>query len=383
MPSGVAPPERGGDRLSVLHLVTSDAFAGIERHVVRLVSELQASGCAPRLACPPSAHEMRRAAKAAGVRVVPSEGRRGAWLAHVAATALRTRPHIVHVHDGVSALVGAVIARAAGARFVRTQHFSRPASAARRGWRGAASVEFHRRLNRRLDGFIAVSGSAVQQARRRGEVESARCAVIPPGIALPDDAAVAAAAGARERSPAPTVCMIGRFEPERRIDVLIRAIDLVISERPDCRFVIGGSGSADAELKELARSLGVEQAIEWAGWVPDPASVLGRSHVYVNTLPWEGFGMAMAEAMAFGLPVVAVNSGSSPELVEHGATGFLVAEGDSAALADAIVRLVGDRQLACSMGEAARRRATHLYGAARTARETLVFYEQLRRDGGS
>jgi starch synthase len=121
----------------------------------------------------------------------------------------------------------------------------------------------------------------------------------------------------------------------------------------------------------------VADAVTWAGWVADPYAVLAGTHVYVNTWSEEGFGMAMCEAMALALPVVAIAAGNNREMVESGVTGLLVPEDDPQALAAAIVELLEKPGRAAVMGEAARHRALSLYGAERTARATLAHYERL------
>jgi phenylacetate-CoA ligase len=90
----------------------------------------------------------------------------------------------------------------------------------------------------------------------------------------------------------------------------------------------------------------------------------------------------MAEAMAFGLPVVAVDSGASPELVENEVTGLLVPPGDPAAMAEAVIRLARDPQLARRLGDAAIRRASSEFGAKRTARDTMALYLRLHAGTG-
>jgi len=169
---------------------------------------------------------------------------------------------------------------------------------------------------------------------------------------------------------------MGRLEPEKRVDVLVEAIPRVLTDAHDARFVIAGSGSAADALRALARRRSVEHAIEWKGWVREPDAVLARSHLYVNTWPWEGFGMAMAEAMAWGLPVVATDSAASPELVADEQTGLIVPPCDPAALADAIIRLLRDRELAARMGALGRTRAER-YGIRTTAEQTLALYSEL------
>ena len=148
---------------------------------------------------------------------------------------------------------------------------------------------------------------------------------------------------------------------------------------PECRFVIAGAGSAEEDLKSRTRQLGIEDAVEWTGWLPEIASLLGASHIYVNTWPWEGFGMATAEAMGAALPVVAVDSGASPELVAPGVTGLLVPPADSAALAAALCDLLADRERMALMGAAGRERSVARYSMRATAESTLDFYRRLPR----
>jgi glycosyltransferase involved in cell wall biosynthesis len=361
----------------VLHVVTSDAFAGTERHVLYLTRELRALGCAAELACPPSASRLRAEAARSGIPVRPARCRPRAWLAALACEVAREPPAVLHVHDGRAAVASAVLSRLGGGVLVRTQHFTRPASLERGGLGGVASLRLHRVLNRRLEGYVAVSRSVADAALERRETGSAEVVVIAPGIEMPDETLLVAARAARAAAPQPVVAFAGRLEPERRLDVLLRAIALVREQLPGCRFPIAGSGAAERDLKRLAAELDIEDAIAWKGWVADPYAMLAGAHVYVNPWPWEGFGMAMAEAMALALPVVAVDSGASTNMVRTGVTGLLVAGGDAPALAAAIVTLARDRDLAASMGEAAREQSTALYGASATAEATLALYRRL------
>lgn len=368
-----------GDPLRVLHLVTSDAFAGTERHVLNLTRELRALGCAAELACPPSAVRLRSEATAAGVTLHPSRNcRPRAWLGAVARGVAVDAPNVIHAHDGKAAIVATALSKLMDGMLIRTQHFSRPASLERGGLRGSASLRFHRSLNRKLDGYIAVSQHVADGARERCETGTAKLVVIPPGIDLPTEMVVGQARTARREMSHPVVAFVGRLEPERRLDVLLRAVPLVRARFPDCQFVLAGSGGGEGELKLLASDLGIEDAIIWKGWVENSYSTLNLASVYVNPWPWEGFGMAMAEAMAIALPVVAIDTGASTNMVEPGINGWLVPGGDAEALAAAIIRLASDAACAAHMGEAARRRATSLYGAERTAQETLALYEELR-----
>lgn len=360
-------------------MLTSDAYAGLERHVVALVRELRRLGCKAAIACPPSASTVRREAAALGIPVLPGAHARGSlWLGSVARSVRRHPPDVLHFHDGRSALAGAVLAPLAGSTTVRTQHFTRPASVERNGWFGSLSRQLQRSLNRGLSGYIGVSDAVVRGAIARNEVRSAELVVIPPGIDLPDAAEVAAARAWRTTShETPTIGYLGRLEPEKCLEVLVEAVPLVLEACPGARFVIAGAGSAERQLKDLAATFGVSEAVDWPGWIPGPASVLARIHVYANTWPWEGYGMAMAEAMAYGIPVVAPDSGASPELVSHEETGLLFATGQPQSLAAALIRLVSERQTAERLGQRAHDRADAEFGAAAVAERVLGCYRDL------
>ena len=354
-----------------MHLVGSGALAGTERHALGLVEELRRQGCAAELACPPGESALRSEARAIGVPVLPASR-----------PSRRPRAEIVHVHDGRSALVGALLAAATRAALVRTQHFVRPASAERDGWRGRSSLKLHRLLNRRLDGYIAVSQAAAGAAVIRRDVAGTPIAVIAPGIRLAGLEQLGTASTARARSRHLVIVTAGRLEEERRIDVLLDAMPRLLAAVPDCRLVIAGAGNAERRLNARARELGIADGITWTGWLPDISPVLAMGHVYVNTWPWEGFGIATAEAMGFGLPVIATNAGASPELVEDGISGRLVPPLDPVALATALGELLADREQAARMGARGRLRAEQGLSVAATAAATLRFYERLVQDGG-
>lgn len=387
--SPVAPPSwaaraaspavaAGGTPLSVLHVVSSDAFAGIERHVVALARELRKRGCAAEIACPPSATRLRAEAEATMVPVHPRRARtRGGWLGAVARKLATAPPDVVHLHDGRSAVAGTLLAAPTSALVVRSQHFVRPASVERTGWRGPASLALHRTLNRGVDGYVAVSRSVADAALERRDTRGAEVVVIPPGIELPADSIVEAACARRAARPDPVVAVIGRLEAEKGVATLVRALPRLLALVPSCRFVVAGTGAVGPELRRLAGELGVDHAITWLGEVAGAASVLEGAHVYVNSSPAEGFGLATVEAMALAVPVVAIGAGASAEIVEHEFTGLLVPPDDPTAMADAIATLAVERERAEQMGRNGRARAQSLYGVEHAAELALDFYSRL------
>lgn len=369
-------PEPTARPLRVLHLVSSSGFHGIERHVVDLVAGLRRLDCDAAIACPPGARRLRREAEARGVDVVPPTGSAIPLAAAVLADARRRRPDVVHVHDGLAAALGWRVASASGARLVRTQHFVEPASMHRSGWRRTASLAIHRAINQDAAALVAVSRSVAEAARERADRGAVDPIVIPAGVVLPDEDEVEQLVAARRNAP-PLLAAVGRLEREKSYPLLLSALALARERVPDLRLLVVGDGSLGDELRELARTLGVDDAVEWAGAVEAPWSEAAAARVFVHPAAAEPHGLATAEAMARALPVVGVAAGGTAELVVDGETGLLVRADDASAFAGAIVRLAEDAELAESLGRAGRRRAADALGIDATARTTLELYGRL------
>src|SRR5207247_232890 len=156
--------------------------------------------------------------------------------------------------------------------------------------------------------------------------------------------------------------LVARLEPHKGVDTVIRALPAIVEQAADVRYAVAGSGPEREHLEKLAHKTGVAERVRFLGEVGDrdlPA-LYNLATVYVGAsrraerIGVEGFGLALVEASACGLPVVAGNSGGVPDAVRDGETGFLVPAEDPAAFADAISRLLGDPGLARRVGAAGR-----------------------------
>ncbi len=143
---------------------------------------------------------------------------------------------------------------------------------------------------------------------------------------------------------------------------------------PGAVLLVLGEGPDRAELTGLAAELGVGDRLLLPGRVGDVAALYRRADLVVHPARWEGFGLAMLEAMLAAKPVVAARAGSAPELVDHDRTGLLVPVDDSDALAAAVSSLLADPARAAAMGEAGRRRAHEEFSVARMADRTAAVY---------
>lgn len=231
------------------------------------------------------------------------------------------------------------------------------------------------------DVVLAVSEYCAQLIRATG-ARPPDMRLIPPGVDLPD---VSLAAG-REHDR-PTIVTIARLEDRYKgHDVMLRALPLVRERVPDVRWVVVGDGSLRPELERRAMEAGLGEAVRFLGAVSDAdrdawlrgADLLAMpSRLPEGGQAGEGFGIAFMEAAAYGKPVVAGNVGGALDSVLDGETGLLVDPCDPGAVAEAIVRLLGDEQLAGRLGAAGAARARTFAWPATAARVEAVLMEQI------
>lgn len=142
------------------------------------------------------------------------------------------------------------------------------------------------------------------------------------------------------------VVSTNRLYPVKNLGVLLRAVAKVKEERPDLRVAMGGSGSEEANLKALAKELGLEGTVEFLGWLDDIPDVLRRSRLFLLTSRAEGFPIAVLEAMATGVPCVVSNVGDMPEVARDGWNARVIEDCDDLdAFAEAILSLLEDPEL--------------------------------------
>ena len=215
-------------------------------------------------------------------------------------------------------------------------------------------VEVARRLPRlaqavlrRAQVVISVSSALAEEARSLGARE---VRVIPNGVEIPPEAG--------EEVEPPEVLFVGRLSPEKGILELVEAAD-------GMPLVVAGDGP----LRDR-----VPQAL---GFVPRPEldRLYARAAVVAVPSRREGFGLAAAEAAAWGKPVVAGDTGGLRDVVSDGETGVLVPPGDAGALRAALERLLGDRELRRRLGAAARERVRERFAWDAVIDATLRAYE--------
>jgi glycosyltransferase involved in cell wall biosynthesis len=174
-------------------------------------------------------------------------------------------------------------------------------------------------------------------------------------------------------TPGPVIGAVGRLEHQKGFDTLIRAL----SDVEGAALVLVGDGSERASLERLSRSVGVADRVVWAGWSDEPRGHLASFDVFALPSRFEGFPLAVLEALLARRAVVAADVGSIPEVIRDGETGLLVPPDDPAALASAIRHLLADADRRRRLGEAGRQLVLERFTAAHMARAFESVYKEL------
>jgi glycosyltransferase involved in cell wall biosynthesis len=283
---------------------------------------------------------------AARVRTAPS------YLSAFRRELLVLRPHVVHANT-LRTLPEATAARSLGLPVVLHVH-ELPA-----GRKGALAVRWAARV-----AHVLVCVSEATAALVRPHAGSTPVLVVRNGVPFEDVR--------REESEPPVVGTVGTVCRAKGTDLFLEAAALALERCPELRFEhFGQTGlDDDGELAErvaaLAASPGLHDAVALLGRRP-AAEGLRRWELFVSASREDAFPLAVLEAMAAGVPVVATGVGGVPEQVDHLETGILVPPGQPAALADWIVKLHRDPGLRARLGTAAARRVRERFDVGRQA----------------
>ncbi len=344
--------------MKIHHVVETLGRGGLERVVVDLAMTQHQAGHAVRVACLFECGLLAAELESKGIPVQACGKRSGRTMAALSDLRRQLRagaPEVLHTHNAaahyhaMAAAIGLPLKR-----IVNTRHgmgMADPRS--RREW-------FYRRSLGRTDAVVAVCEAArrgflAQGVRPRGEL-----LVVPNGIRVGSFAAASDArhhALAEELRIAPgtrIVGTVGRLTPVKDQAMLLQAFARTVREVPDVVLAIVGDGPLRADLVALASSLGIPERVRFLGDRSDVADLLSGLDVFALSSWSEGYSIALLEACAAGVPIVATDAGGNGEIVRDGKNGRLVPVRDAGAFSAALVELLRDTRASAAMGRHAR-----------------------------
>lgn len=339
-------------RCKILLLVVGLDVGGTETHVLELATRLD-----------PRRFDVTVCSLKSGGRLIPEFARRGVRvvslegfgqldariLLRLWVLVRRERPQIIHAFLFWANITARVVGRFGGCSHIISSYHDEVVT---EGW----AVRGMDRLTLRWNEALVCCSQAVRRSVRAQIGGSDRQTVIIPfGVDTAEFHGVKplkrTVLGLGEQgSIIGTVCRL--VEPKKGLRVLLESVCLIKKRSPgmEWQILIVGDGPARGELEDLSRRLGLDGRVLFAGLRRDIPELLPQFDVFVLPSLYEGFGIALLEAMAAARPVVATRVGGIPEFVENGKTGVLVPPGDPQALADAIGGLLDHPDRAKELG---------------------------------
>ncbi len=378
-------------RVKVLMVHNYSSWGGNLATVLALCERLPAHGFDVAMAAPRRESYVSRFEKA-GVRVHDAEIKSKYAVStyrRYADLVKREGFEVVHTHTRRADFVAALGGRVAGAATVSTQHGQINLERYTLKEKRDLSARFYSFCLRNFfDRHVAVSAEIAAELRNRCRVRPSKITHIPNGLdAAPFLAAEGERVSFRHELGAPrwavVATVVASLDSKGHADLLAAAATLA-AEGLDLRVAVVGTGHRGRpEIEKRAAELGIAERVHLLGFRHDVPRILAGSDVFVLPTPSEGLSIAVMEAMAAGLPVVATRVGGNPELVEPGKTGYLVPVGDAAALADAMRPLARDAAVRRAMGRAGRARVTHEFKAEKMVERYAALYDELLRAKGA
>lgn len=370
-PRRVTPPPR------ILHLINGEHYAGAERVQDLLAQRLPHEGFEVEFACLKGERfPVCRTCQQTPLWNFRMERRFDLRPIRQVLQLVRDRQYsLLHCHTPRSALVGRLVAHWSGLPLVYHVH-SPTAQDTTHRWRNRMNQLVERLATRGKTHCIAVSQSLARHMAHQG-IANDRISVVCNGVPCSPLAL---------NHDAPTgewvLGTVALFRPRKGLEVLLQSLGKLRNQGLPVRLrAIGNfeTPAYEAQVKQLANSLGVSSWVEWTGFSQQVTAEMRRLDALVlPSLFGEGLPMVVLEAMAIGLPVVATQVEGIPEAIRDGVDGLLATPGDAAALAATLAKLVEGHFSYRDLSQNARRRQTECFsdvamaaGVARVYRTVL------------
>ncbi len=282
---------------------------------------------------------------------------------------------VLHCHDYQSNFFGFFSTIFTKTKMVATIH----------GWLGFAEIKgntkamFHERidvfLRRRFNKVIAVSKNLKEKLIKQGCFPD-KVELIYNGIEINKFISLDQSSIKKElniKLSSKVIGSVGRLSVEKGFKYFIEAAAHLSKIYDNIVFILVGDGPQKKELEDFSTKLGIKDRITFTGFCEDVIPFLSCMDIFVFPSLWEGFGLALIEAMALGKPSITTDVGIVPEIINDGINGILIEKEDSVQLSNAIVRLLSDEREALLIGIAAKKTIEERF----SLREMIEKYEKV------
>ena len=345
---------------------------GGARQVLWLARDLAGAGVENLLISPPGSDVAAAAAEyGVPVREIACAGDHDLLFALRLSRLLRRwRPDLVHCHSRRGGdILGGIASRMAAVPAVLSRRVDNPESSLSRWLRYRWFLK-----------VVAISDNVGAVLRAQGLPED-RIEVIRDAVEVGDAdsghgrAALRDGLGIAEAHFA--VAVVAQLIPRKGHRLLLDALPGIVESCPGVRVFFFGQGPEEADLRQYAKDLGVAAKVDFAGFRQDLTGLLPAFDLLVHPADREGLGVAMLEAAAAGLPVVALDVAGAREAVVNGATGILVPPGNSAMLRQAILTMIENPERRRQYGAAGRARMRDEFSVAGMVERYLDLYGRI------
>lgn len=356
---------------TLLHTESSKGWGGQENRTLREAVGLRGYGVKTIFLCQPDSELAKRAA-AAGFEIrecIMEKSYDLSAIFKILRVIKKEGVDIVNTHSGRDSLLAGIAGRLSSRslKIVRTRHLEMPIT------------------SRFTYSFLPHKVVTVSEHVRRYLISCGVCSEnivsVPTGIDLsafnPDEVEETLRGELGLGAATPLVGTVAILRRRKGHHILLNAVRSVIEKIPEARFVFAGDGPQKQNLEETIKELGLEEKVIMLGMRKDIPKVLKALDVFVLPTLQEALGTSFIEAMAMEKPVIGSNIGGVGEVIKEGVNGYLVPPEDPEALAKALIKALGDKQKAVSMGLEGRRIAEQEFSTEKMCERMYGLYSSL------
>ncbi len=289
------------------------------------------------------------------------------------------RPDVVHTHMAKAGTVGRLAAHLCGVPLIVHTYHGHVFHSYFSPTKTRVFLTIERALGLATDRIIVLGDGQRDEIAHFGVAPKQKLEPIPLGLELGQFLNAENARGRFRRelgieASTPLIGIVARLVPIKAHEVFFEAAREILRDVPSAKFVVVGDGERRDELAQLVPRLGITESVLFVGWRRDMLNVYADLDVVGLSSLNEGSPVALIEAMASGRPVVSTSVGGVPEVVVHGLTGLTVPPANPHAMAEAILCLLRDRELAARLAEAGRRHVYPRYDSTRLVDDVRTLY---------